>query len=319
MNKARAMLDALMGPNRDEREKDKEKAKEKFKDKGVCKSFLIGLCPMDPAYLGGKRQFKACSKIHSEIMRDQFTGHPDAEVLRGQYEKDMLLDLEHAVRECEARILDEKGRIRDDWGRRRPPLPVAVIDKISAMKRESSTKVKQAEALDDDKFAEKQRLISEAEDLTKEAALMEEEETKKAVAAAIPEEVCEICGTCYQGDAADAAHKKFKIHLAYKEIRDRLEKLKPKIEEQKKKKEDKDGSGADKDEGRRRTKDRDRDEDGKDEDRRDRSRRRGRDRDSREPKRDRGRRDSRDRGRDGDRGRDRGRERRERSRSRRRR
>ncbi|CAE7943254.1 crop [Symbiodinium sp. KB8] len=240
MNKARAMLDALMGPNRNEKEVDKAKAKEKFKDPGVCKSFLIGLCPLDRAYLGGKRQFKPCEKIHSEIMRDQFITHPDADELRRQYEADTLPSLEFAVRECEARIADEKGRIRDDWGRRRPPLPVPVIDKLSAMKRESSAKVKQAESLDDDKFQEKARLMAEAEDLTKEAAAVEEEETKKAIAAAVPEEVCDICGTCYQGAAADAAHKQFKIHNSYQEIRNKLDELKPRVDEWRKRRQDQD-------------------------------------------------------------------------------
>jgi len=240
MNKARAMLDALMGPNRDEKEVDKAKAKEKFKDPGVCKSFLIGLCPLDRAYLGGKRQFKPCDKIHSEIMRDQFITHPDADELRRRYEADTLPSLEFVVRECEARIADEKGRIRDDWGRRRPPLPVPVIDKLSAMKRESSAKVKQAESLDDDKFQEKARLMAEAEDLTKEAAAVEEAETKKAIAAAVPEEVCDICGTCYQGAAADAAHKQFKIHNSYQEIRNKLDELKPRVDEWRKSRQDQD-------------------------------------------------------------------------------
>jgi len=225
------MLDALMGPNRNEKDNDKDKAKEKFKDKGVCKSYLIGLCPLDRAYLGGKRQFKPCEKIHSDIMRDQFLAHPKADELRREYEAELLPVLEFVVRECDARIADEKARIRDDWGRRRPPLPVPVIDKLSAMKRESSAKVKLAEGLDDDKFQEKARLMSEAEDLTKEATALEEEETKKAIAAAIPEEVCEICGTAYQGSAADTAHKQFKIHKSYQEIRDKLAELKPRVDE----------------------------------------------------------------------------------------
>jgi len=283
MNKARAMMDSLMGPNRDEAVKDKKLAKSAFKDHGVCKSFLIGLCPLDPTYLGGKRKFKPCSLIHSEIMKEQFAASEDADELRKQYQKSSMKEFEHVIRECDGKVADEKARIRDDWGRRRPPLPVPVIDQIARMKRESSSKVKRAEALDDDKFTEKAQLMAEAEEMTKECTELEDRETKKAVEAAIPEEICEVCGTCYQGQAADTAHQQFKIHNAYVLIREKLEEWKPKPGENDE--EGKDGKDRDRDRSRDRGRDRDRDRDrsrGRGEKdrggRRDRSRSRSRDR-----------------------------------------
>lgn len=231
MNKARGLLDSLMGPGRDVLVKDKVAAKEKFKDTTVCKAFLVGVCPMDPGILGGKRSFKVCEKIHSESMRQQFEAHPDATDLRAEYEGYCLRDLEHAVRECEARIASERTRIRDDWGRRRPPLPSAVIDKLSSMKRESSAMIQRAEAMDDDLFKEKQELIQRSGEIMKEAEEYEQAETKKAQEAAVPEEVCDICGTAFQGKAGDVAHQQFKIHNAYKQVRDNYELLLPKKEE----------------------------------------------------------------------------------------
>lgn len=230
MNKVRAMLDALMGPNRDERERNKEKAREKFKDAGVCKSFLVGLCPMDPSCLGGKRDFKPCQKIHSEMMRDQFSAHPDAAKLQLQYEADAIPSFEYAVSECDSRIAEEKKRIREDWGNRRPPLPADVVQQVHIMRRESRVKVEEAEALEDDKLRDKIRLMKQAEELSKEALAFEDRELEKVKAAATIEEVCEICGTSYHGTAGDATHRQFKVHAAYEMIRHRLAEMKERVE-----------------------------------------------------------------------------------------
>lgn len=301
MNKARNLLDSLMGPGRDVLVKDKVVAKEKFKDGTVCKAFLVGVCPLDPGLLGGKRSFQACEKIHSESMRQQFEAHPDAADLRFEYEGYCLRDLEHAVRECEARIANEKARIRDDWGRRRPPLPSSVIDKLSSMKRESSAMVQRAEALDDDSFKEKEALISRAGEIMKEAEEYEQAETKKAQEAAVPEEVCEVCGTCFQGKSGDVAHQQFKIHNAYKQVREHYEILLPKKEElEAKRKERKEKEAKERGDDRRKRRD---DSDAQDGDRSDR-RGRGREDDS---DRGRGREErGRDRRRSASRGRDRG-------------
>mmetsp|Transcript_44563 Transcript_44563/g.129585 ORF Transcript_44563/g.129585 Transcript_44563/m.129585 type:complete len:378 (+) Transcript_44563:117-1250(+) len=231
MNKARAMLDALMGPGRDTIEKDKTSAKEKFKDKSVCKGYLIGLCPLDASLLGGRRSFSVCSRIHSEPMRDLFKAHKDVEALTLEYEQQSLQDLEFVVRECEGHIAQEKQRIRTDVRRKKPPLPPAVNDRLSAMKRESSAMVQKAEQMDDDQIREKEALITKANELMKERDELLEIETKKAMEALDPEEVCDICGTSYVGKDGDAAHLKFRIHDAYKQIRARIAELKPRVEE----------------------------------------------------------------------------------------
>lgn len=233
MNKARAMLDALMGPGRDvqEKEKDKGKSKEKFKDSSVCKNFLIGLCPLDAKYLGGRRGLAPCEHMHSEMMKEQFEDHPDKEDLRREYEAALLPILQRHVRDCDGRLNNEKARMRDDWSRKRPPLPVHVIDRISAMKRESSALIKQAEALDDDSYKEKMAMITKSAELTKDCLAMEQAETKKVIETTEQEEVCEICATCYQGKAGEKAHEAFKMHTTYAEIREKITILKPRVDE----------------------------------------------------------------------------------------
>lgn len=224
MNKARAMLDALMGPQRDEKQ-DKGKSKEKFKEKEVCKCYLIGLCPFDAGYLGGKRNFTVCSKIHSEMMREQFKAHGDFRKLNAIYEEEALHDFQYAVRECDGRVASEKKRIAEDWGNRRKPLAPEVMQQVNFMRKAHRVRMEEAEALDDDHYQDKIRLMKEADELAKEANAYEEKELQKAKDAAIPEEVCETCGTSYHGTAGNAAHKAFKIHGAYQEIRDKMAQL----------------------------------------------------------------------------------------------
>ncbi|CAJ1429959.1 unnamed protein product [Effrenium voratum] len=286
MNKTRAMLDALMGPGRNQLVKDEQNAKEKFKDDTVCKAYLAGLCPFDASLLGGKRKFNVCEKIHSDLMKEQLNKHPDAENLKREYEKMSLRDLDFVIRECEAHIALENNRMREDVRRKKPPLPIQVNDRLAQMKRESSALLQKAESLDDDKVREKEALTQQANEVLKEREEVLEEETKKAIAALPPQEVCEVCGTSYEGDAGNAAHKKFRIHEAYTIVRQRMDDLKPRVEEWDKaqkeklgdvgeKKKDKDNGKPEGSKSRARDKERDKDKERSRRDTKSRSRKRG--------------------------------------------
>lgn len=226
MNKARAMLDALMGPGRDTATRDKAQSKAKFKDDSVCKSFLIGLCPFASENLGGKRGFKVCDKIHSEIMKQQFEESKEGLDLMGEYESAALPILERIVQDCDGRVSAEKDRCRRDWQNKKPAMPA----RFYAIKKEREALIKEAEELGDDKVQERAQLMQKAEELEKESVALVEAETKKEMELATPEEVCEVCATCYRGSTADAAHRAFRIHMAYKAIREQLEHMRPRVE-----------------------------------------------------------------------------------------
>lgn len=340
MNKARAMLDALMGPGRDEGNKDPNKVG--YKDRTVCKGFLLGFCPYGKEVLGGKRNIEVCKKIHSEVMQSQFNADPNSEQYRKDCELTSLRDLEQVISDRDTHMATERGRIREDFKRRKAPLPPDVNIKISAMKREALAMGERAEALDDDKAREKEQLNKQAADLKVEQEDYLKEQTKLAAERCQQEELCEVCGTAYMGKDDKETHFRYRVHVGYDKVIARLAELKEKkaaIEAEKEaerkekrkkdwekaqaKDKDRDGKGDDKgdDEEKSGEKDRDREADRKDRgrdrsaDKRDRSRSRGGDRG------DRGDRDRRDRGRDRDRrdgdkrDRSRSRGRRERSRS----
>lgn len=227
MDAARAMLEQLMGPGRDEKEKDKTKAKEKFKQSSVCKSYLAGFCPMDAAYLGGKRQFRICDRLHSELMKDQFEAHPDKEKLIREYGVKGIPDFERAVRDCEGRLTTEKTRILEEWGKVKPMdrLPPEIKSKVGEMKAQSLAAMHLAEKVLNN-FNETRRLMKEADELTKKATALEEAECEKVKSAPPEEQVCETCAACYlSSPEADEAHKKMNIHNVYQQVRDRLAEL----------------------------------------------------------------------------------------------
>lgn len=130
MNKAKAMLDALMGPSRDIAQKDKPT--DEFKDKNVCKHFLVGCCPM--GVLGKKleaiRQSPAafcispgvtfdkpsvipkegCTKLHSQGLRTQLAEHPDHAKYQRQYEEDLHSYLRTVIIEADGKAGHEKRK-----------------------------------------------------------------------------------------------------------------------------------------------------------------------------------------------------------------
>merc|ERR1712194_886274 len=237
-------------------------AKEKFKDSTVCKGFLLGLCPFDASMLGGKRRFKVCERIHSAAMRSLLENHPDKEKLTQEYEKISLRDLEDAVRECDSHIGKEKQRIQTETRLRKPQLPLSVHDRLSMLKRQATNMMKQAEELDDDRIIEKEAMINKVNEIMKDRETLTEPEQKKAIESIVAEVSCEICGTCYAGEDENETHLRFRIHIAYKEIRDRLAELKPRVQGREKQRRDK----KDEDSRRRRKEDWDKDKE-KDKDR----------------------------------------------------
>ncbi|CAE8680908.1 unnamed protein product [Polarella glacialis] len=139
-----------------------------------------------------------------------------------------------------------------------------------------------------------------------------EEETKKAIANNPTEVVCEVCGTSFEGEQGDAAHKQFRIHEVYKLVREKIEEIRPRVEEwekmqREKKEQQQQGRSKGRDKDKDRGKDRDRD---RDRERRSSDKGRGRDRSSSRRRRSSGRGKGRSESRSRSHGRDRGRRRR---------
>lgn len=129
MNKARAMLDALMGPGRDV--KKDERTNDDFTKDVACKHYLVGFCPnqvlgkkldairKDPSasgicpgsvYRTGVVSMDGCTKSHSQGYRTQMNEHPEAEKYKKRYEQELQRFLERIIREADNKVLDEQRK-----------------------------------------------------------------------------------------------------------------------------------------------------------------------------------------------------------------
>merc|ERR1719215_2449051 len=102
-----------MGPGRDEAKTDD---KAKWKDASLCKSFLIGFCCRDRSVLGGKRGVEACTRLHSEMTRQQFEASrgPEKESYRNDCVLASLRDMELLLKELERSVADRKAELREE-------------------------------------------------------------------------------------------------------------------------------------------------------------------------------------------------------------
>lgn len=123
MNKAKALLDSLMGTCRDKALN--ERSGEEFRHDNVCKHYLVGYCP--DSILGKKlaacrQEFDrpsivspGCTKLHSVAMRTEFQQHKEFEKFQREYEGSLLNYLENIVREADSKAAYEKKK-HDDMG-----------------------------------------------------------------------------------------------------------------------------------------------------------------------------------------------------------
>merc|ERR1712066_403716 len=129
-NKAKAALDALMGPSRDVSAKDRN---EDWKDRTVCKRFLLGMCPYDKTMLGGRGSFEPCPKIHNEILRGAFLAHADGKPdskFRRDCEDRVLKDLEELLTEKDQYAKTQMERKKTEVAKHMK-LPDEVNSKVS--------------------------------------------------------------------------------------------------------------------------------------------------------------------------------------------
>ncbi|OLQ09043.1 hypothetical protein AK812_SmicGene7396 [Symbiodinium microadriaticum] len=121
MNRNKALLDALMGANRDASKKDKLNSEPEFKKDEYCKSFLVGYCPGKTlgreveslrAEFDPKSVIPPCNKLHSIGVREgpphkssSLSALPE---VGGRYEDDLLHLIDKGIREVE--VAREKRR-----------------------------------------------------------------------------------------------------------------------------------------------------------------------------------------------------------------
>eukprot|EP00931_Biecheleriopsis_adriatica_P010033 TRINITY_DN111127_c0_g1_i1.p1 TRINITY_DN111127_c0_g1~~TRINITY_DN111127_c0_g1_i1.p1 ORF type:complete len:399 (-),score=92.47 TRINITY_DN111127_c0_g1_i1:135-1262(-) len=239
MNQAKAMLDALMGPQRDVGRKGKKDPSDDWKDKSVCKNFLVGCCPKDKDLLGGvqKLDLVACTKIHSELIRNRFLEHADGKKdskLRQEYEEDMLVDLQDALKERDRFLQREKEKMKKD--KRYSILPQEDKEKVDKLKEDSEINLRKAKELEEMAFPQGQgggnnfySIILELRATAKEMQEQAEDHQRAAlrrVAQSFEPRTCDVCGTGYMNKEEYEAHLSGRVHEGFQQVQEKWEELK---------------------------------------------------------------------------------------------
>jgi len=229
MDQARAMLDALMGPQRDVEKKRKRNPAEDWKDESVCRSFLCGFCPFDKEVLGGMRNIKVCPKIHSEAIRACFDKHQDGvkdSALRLDFEAEAMQGCEELMQRAEEHSAKEVERLRSEIQKTKPKLPQETLLKLEELRVEAADIERRAGLLmKDAKTGGGYKNLSltwsrAAKEKLEEAEELEKSEQKR-IADSIQPKSCEVCGTVTLDEAKFQAHFHFDVHEGYKLVRDR--------------------------------------------------------------------------------------------------
>lgn len=318
MDSQRAMLDELMGINRNSDRKEDEVTD--YKDERVCKNYLCGLCPHD-LFTNTKMDIGPCNLMHAEELRAQYEQSRDSLLYEPRLERELLSYVSEAdrkIRRARERLEEDRPEVmgidsvqsNPDIFRLSNDINRVIVEVERAGEEGDIDTAQQLFAQVDSWTRERDELVTRIMDTKKTALLRGGADVNDKL------RVCDVCGaylSIYDSDKRLADHFLGKLHLGFQVMRDKLGEIKTrrdaardarqkKVEEEQARDRDRRGGGAAGGSGRSRERDRD-----------------SRDKDSSGNKRSTDSRSDRDREKDRDRDRDRNRDKdRERSRERKR-
>lgn len=286
MDATRALLDQLMGPNRNRIQGD-DQPETRWDDEKTCPWDLCGFCPHG-LFKNTKEDLGTCTLIHSPMLKEEFQKQPEA--VRRKYKMKYLRFLESLLARGDSRILRAKDRLEAKTPHS-DPTSVRQRKQIADLEAEISVLDREIENLGEQgKVRMAEDALKKMENLNKELAHLQEalvqhvkrEESNQEEEALI---VCDVCGGLIksEGDSKRyTAHQNGRLHTGYLKIREEVNELRKWAEENDF---DKISTGDDDRDSRRRSRsrersrrdrDRDRSRRDRDYDRRDRGRRRDR-------------------------------------------
>ncbi|KAF2315803.1 hypothetical protein GH714_040342 [Hevea brasiliensis] len=226
MDLQRAMLDELMGADRNLTEEEKKEYKEiTWDSKEVCPFYMARFCPHD-LFVNTKSDLGPCARIHDPKLKESFENSPrhDRYLLKFEAElaqrcEKLVMDLDRRVRRGQERLAQGEEPMPP------PPLSAEKSEQLSMVEEKIKNLLVQVESLGEaGKVDEAQALMKKVDELNAEKALIQFQSDKLLMA---PQEkkmaLCEICGSfLVANDAAERtqSHVVGKQHIGYGMVRD---------------------------------------------------------------------------------------------------
>eukprot|EP00128_Syssomonas_multiformis_P000364 Colp12_sorted_trinity150504_noHs@13415 len=217
---ARALMDELMGRDRDLL--PEEKPKRHWSDSNICKHYLCGLCPCE-LFKNTKSDLGACDREHDDSLKEQY----EKSSRRGRmgFEEDWIRRLESIIGELDRKIRKNLDRLALE-ATEVPDLATAnnaKQEKIRLLGERISNLLQQVETLGaDGKVEESMQLMKIVEQLQADQKTIEENTADNGEK---KHEVCLVCGallTVGEAQTRVDAHLQGKQHIGYALIRDTI-------------------------------------------------------------------------------------------------
>lgn len=222
MDEQRALLDQLMGLNRNNDQKKKEL--EDYTDDKVCKFYLSGYCPHE-MFINTKVDCGSCSKIHSDNLRLKYKSS------KNPYKYDSLLERDFSNRVADIDRTIKRARIKVEEEKQVDETASLEILKLRLQMKRSAEEAdkcsnegnidKAYECVADYEAFEKEKselYLKLTDDLIKSQAKLGIDITKKL-------RVCDICGSylsILDSDRRLADHFMGKQHVGFQAMREVL-------------------------------------------------------------------------------------------------
>lgn len=233
MAEARALLDMLMGKDRN-KEPSERKAR-LWSDPDVCENFICGFCCHD-LFTNTKSDIGFCNKDHDEACQEAFKKESYATQCR--IERRFLRHLQDQIRSVDVRVRRGKEREEKTPAKDGEAVTGPYAAEINTKNDLMRALQKDAEALGEDgKIDELTEVMSKLENLKKEKEALEAKNRASSTGYGLDRDgqsqmtICEICGVWKSENPDDARAKNHfsgKQHQGFEMIRNKIKELEEK-------------------------------------------------------------------------------------------
>lgn len=230
MEAQRALLDQLLGADRNLVPEESEKMKHKWKKRENCQYFLCGFCPYE-LLISTKGSIGTCSLVHEFNMQKSFSDEP-IEVQKPNLVRFRRF-LQRLLEELEDRI--EKGKMRCEKKKNENGMPTDNDERDQKL-QEITINIDQLlrrieELAEDGKVEESKALVAEIDSLNEEKRELLSDETTLRIDADTRDKKLTVCDTCGAFLIVDEATGRLESHIegrqhnGYLLIREKLQEL----------------------------------------------------------------------------------------------
>lgn len=254
MDATRALLDSLMGADRDAGKHGKKKS---FKDDDVCKHYLVWECPHDffldtNGKAASTSPIGPCPKQHSDALKERFEHDKDFESCRRRYLQELRAALRRHCANLDTKVNSDRARLTQGVSCSKETAGV-VGGGSAAREMLIQEKIEAAERMAAEGQVElSQRVMEDADRL---AAEKKHLDRVKELADSWVDEICGICGrqTSWRAPEEMEArkhgrphpHESGSFHTGWKRLRETLIEVEEELEKAKAKNDQGDGHARD--------------------------------------------------------------------------